>query len=168
MLGMQRLSAPTRREVDEAHQKYKWVDIGGPSLRNLGFINRWRTLGWFIFAASSLPLHLLYNSAMFAQTNATFYNVLVVNPDFISGAPFNTSRIGPEGSLCHPELQWLQDNISGLVNLSVTECIEAYSKQVQTERGDVLAVTVADLPTFNNTLYDVHCYNDGSRDKFSG
>lgn len=58
--AMQCLSAPTRPEIDAAHARRKWMDIGVPSLRNLGRINRKRLLLWLLLALSSLPLHLLY------------------------------------------------------------------------------------------------------------
>jgi hypothetical protein len=57
--GMQCLSAPTRQEVDAAHAKRRWLDIGVLSLRNLAWIERKRLLCWVLLVASSLPLHLL-------------------------------------------------------------------------------------------------------------
>lgn len=57
--GMQCLSAPTRGEVDKAHCRGKWMDIGIPSIRNLVDIPRKRAILWGILALSSAPLHLL-------------------------------------------------------------------------------------------------------------
>lgn len=57
--GMQCLSAPTRKEVDEAHKKGRRLDIGILSVRNLTRIDRKRTILWILLAISSLPLHLL-------------------------------------------------------------------------------------------------------------
>ena len=57
--GMQVLSAPTRSEIDYAHVKKKWLDIGVLSIRNLKSISRSRAIVWFMLTASSLPLHLL-------------------------------------------------------------------------------------------------------------
>jgi hypothetical protein len=57
--AMQVLSAPTRREVDLAHSKQKWLDIGLPSLRNLPSIARYRLWVWAGLLLSSLPLHLV-------------------------------------------------------------------------------------------------------------
>lgn len=57
--SMQCLSAPTRTEVNAAHAKRKWLDIGIPSVRNLGRISGRRALLWVLLASSSLPLHLL-------------------------------------------------------------------------------------------------------------
>lgn len=56
---MQCLSAPTRAEVNQAHAKFSWVDIGVPSVRNLFRIRKLRVLLWVILGLSSLPLHLL-------------------------------------------------------------------------------------------------------------
>jgi hypothetical protein len=56
---MQCLSAPTRTEVDRAHRKKIWLDIGVPSTRNLKQISSKRMLLWLILGLSSLPLHLL-------------------------------------------------------------------------------------------------------------
>jgi hypothetical protein len=56
---MQLQAAPTRRDVDEAHARKTWLDVGVPSLRNLGYISRWRMFTWTLLAFSSVPLHLL-------------------------------------------------------------------------------------------------------------
>jgi hypothetical protein len=57
--GMQCLSSPTRSEVDEAHAKRFWLDIGILSVRNTTKISKKRVRLWLLLAASSLPLHLL-------------------------------------------------------------------------------------------------------------
>jgi hypothetical protein len=56
---IQCLSAPTRPEVDKAHQKGNWLDIGIPSLRNVVSSNfgMRKKICWWILAISSLPLH---------------------------------------------------------------------------------------------------------------
>jgi hypothetical protein len=57
---MQRLVAPTRKELDAAHARKKWLDIGSPSVRNLFSIGRGRAALWILLGFSSLPLHLLW------------------------------------------------------------------------------------------------------------
>ena len=54
------LAAPTRSEIDAAHAKRKWMDIGVPSVRNLFRIKPERTLLWIAIGFTSIPLHLLY------------------------------------------------------------------------------------------------------------
>lgn len=38
--SMQCLSAPTRRDIDRAHAKKIWLDIGIPSFRNIPYIKK--------------------------------------------------------------------------------------------------------------------------------
>lgn len=57
---MQRLMAPTRSDIDKAHAKKKWLDVGVPSFRNLRRMTLGRKLLWLLLSISSFPLHLLY------------------------------------------------------------------------------------------------------------
>jgi hypothetical protein len=58
--AMQCLSSPTRKEVDNAHTKGDYLDIGIPSIHNLTRVDRKRVILWILLALSSLPIHLLY------------------------------------------------------------------------------------------------------------
>lgn len=59
-LCMQLLSAPTRNEVDKAHEQKVWLDIGVPSmLRNFKWVATERKIVLVILAVGSLPLHFL-------------------------------------------------------------------------------------------------------------
>lgn len=55
----QLLTAPTRKDIDLAHVRGMWLDIGVPSLRNFPVMSRWRKVLVIILFASSIPLHLL-------------------------------------------------------------------------------------------------------------
>jgi hypothetical protein len=56
---MQCLAAPVREDIDRAHQRGDWLDIGIPSLRNLKRIHKKRAALVVVLAISSIPLHLL-------------------------------------------------------------------------------------------------------------
>jgi hypothetical protein len=56
---MQLLAAPTRDEVDAAHQRRVWLDIGIPSWKNLRNIKRSRVWVWALLGLSSIPLHFM-------------------------------------------------------------------------------------------------------------
>lgn len=67
---MQLQAAPTRADIDRAHQarsheenrahqEGQWLDIGVPSLRNLRYISAWRRVAWALLAISSIPIHLM-------------------------------------------------------------------------------------------------------------
>lgn len=67
---MQCLASPTRKEIDKAHAQQVWLDVGVPSARNLTRISRKRAMLWLVLAISSVPLHVLYNSAVFSTLAA--------------------------------------------------------------------------------------------------
>jgi hypothetical protein len=56
---MQCLSAPTRKELDLAHSKQSWLDIGVLSPRNLEALPKSRKMRWLILGLSTIALHLL-------------------------------------------------------------------------------------------------------------
>jgi hypothetical protein len=56
---MQALCAPTRAEIDKAHARRRWADVGTQSLRNLRLIGNERLAIWIVLGISSIPLHLL-------------------------------------------------------------------------------------------------------------
>ena len=56
---MQYLSSPTRKDLDRAHSKGQWLDVGVPTMRNLTKIDIRRSLTWFLLALTSVPLAIL-------------------------------------------------------------------------------------------------------------
>lgn len=56
---MQCLCAPTRKDLNKAHGKGRWLDIGVQSLTNLRFISFKKLMFWVFLALSSIPLHLM-------------------------------------------------------------------------------------------------------------
>ena len=57
--AMQCLSAPMRADVNSAHSRGMWLDIGIPSIKNLHTVGWRRVTLWAVLGLSSLPLHLL-------------------------------------------------------------------------------------------------------------
>lgn len=90
---MQCHSVPTREEINKGNQKRVTFDIGIPSVKNLMRLSRRESIFWGFLAASSVPLHLVYNSAIFFSISSHAYSLLVVTPDFLSGASLrNTTQ----------------------------------------------------------------------------
>lgn len=56
---MQILCAPSRKEIEEAHAKREWLDVGRLSIRKLFYIEWRRGLVGILLAVSSIPLHLM-------------------------------------------------------------------------------------------------------------
>ncbi|KAH6635652.1 hypothetical protein B0J18DRAFT_407150 [Chaetomium sp. MPI-SDFR-AT-0129] len=144
---MQCLSAPTRRQIDEAHRVGRWVDVGVQSVRNLVFaVSGRNALLWVLLSLSSLPLHLFYNSAIFTSLSTNEYNITVVPSTFLS----EPNRASLPTYLLTPHLTHLYDAIhTGVLHrLDLQLCVDTYSTNFQSSHGDLLIVTSA--PTTAN------------------
>jgi hypothetical protein len=82
---MQCLTAPTRKECDITHARGEWLDIGVSSIQNLARIRWSRGITWALLALSSIPIHVLYNSAIFKEldNNVKSYNKVMVSSHFL-------------------------------------------------------------------------------------
>jgi hypothetical protein len=152
---MQVLSAPSREELDSAHNQRVYLDIGVPSIRNLREIPRKRIILWALLGLSSIPLHLFYNSVVFAQLGVVQFTQYTVQESFITGAPIYPSYEymgGGNGTEVEAKLQMYQQDIPSLQNLSMHDCIKAYSAELTTDRSDVLVVVDTIDP--NRSLLD--------------
>lgn len=56
---MQVLCSPRREDIDKAHAKGIFLNVGVLSTKNVRYISRRRLILWWTLAASSVPLHLL-------------------------------------------------------------------------------------------------------------
>ncbi|KAM7210200.1 hypothetical protein V8F06_014414 [Rhypophila decipiens] len=83
---MQVLSSPSREEIDKAHRRLHSLEIGVPSLGNIGYISRVKAALWLLFLLSSVPLHVVFNSAVFATDyqGAQFFMAMATE-DFVGG-----------------------------------------------------------------------------------
>ncbi|KAL6719469.1 hypothetical protein ACLMJK_003709 [Lecanora helva] len=147
---MQCLASPTRSDVDRAHRQRVWLDIGVPSVRNLRYVSRFKVALWWSLALSSIPLHLLYNSAVFSSVAAVEYTVYAGSHDLAAGTVSNWSS-PIIGSMTHSRLQALQD-APNWQRLDNKECIKAYGQQYVSAHGDLLAVS----PDFNSAEQALH------------
>ncbi|KAH7081153.1 hypothetical protein BKA63DRAFT_202647 [Paraphoma chrysanthemicola] len=76
---MQVLSSPTRDDIDKAHSKKQWMELGVLSPRNMRAIPRKRTWLCMLLSLSSIPLHLFYNAAVFKVVASNDWNLNVVD-----------------------------------------------------------------------------------------
>ncbi|KAF4632935.1 hypothetical protein G7Y89_g5184 [Cudoniella acicularis] len=145
---MQILSSPTRKEVDKAHSKHRWLDIGLQSLRNLSEIEPTRWKMWLVLVLSSAPLHLMYNSAAASMLSAYEYRVVFATPDFLlPQLQQNVSEmLDPQVLLVHDRLQ---NDSQGFEKLDVQDCVDKYSQMFVTDRRDVVVILQPDWYTAN-------------------
>lgn len=144
---MQCLTSPTRDEIDKAHARHDWLDIGVPSLRNLRRIS-WNRIGlWWMLALSGIPLHLLYNSAIFSTLARQDYEVFVASPEWVAGV-FNgsISTGSTEGTNASSFSQSLQ-NLTQWDRLDNDRCIQAYAQLFVSSHGNLLAMSSAVKPS---------------------
>lgn len=155
--NMQCLTAPTRTEITEAHRRRRYLEIGGQSLRNLAYIPRWKLLLWSALLLSTLPLHLLWNSAIFSVTTINEYASLVVSSDFLTvddpsgGLDCNDTALldyqrtndNESWAIRDYTTCWLLSEAkqNRLTRLTPSECIRKYTLRLETAGYNLIAVT---------------------------
>ncbi|KAL2848199.1 hypothetical protein BJX68DRAFT_238683 [Aspergillus pseudodeflectus] len=142
--AMQCLSAPSRGDLDRAHAKNKWLDIGVPSLRNLTRIPTTRSLFWCCLVFSSAPLHLFYNSSVYSTISANAYDVYVSNSSVSTLTPEHVTLIYDGANdmlLDYAPARKLVEQASILKRLSIQECLDAYATNFQSKYGSVVLIS---------------------------
>ena len=144
---MQCLASPTRKEIDKAHQQGTWMEIGVPSLSNLGRISKERLAVWILLGISSIPLHLLYNSVVFSTLSSHEYSAYNVTQKFLVGDPWNANKSAIDGdSYGYPDrppsdtdsrISNLFMSGNGLQRMDNKACLSAYSNDIISKYGDV-------------------------------
>ena len=151
---MQCLSSPTRAEIDTAHSKGIWLDIGVPSVRNLRHIGWRKDILWLLLGTFSFPLHCLWNSAIFSTLQANDYIVSVVSPNFLQDTNPNCTGLSVAEDYCdvignlyaaartgtHPQIN--------LTRLEPKDCISAYGTNLQSRWSNVIAVSTNTTPRY--------------------
>ncbi|KAJ6186919.1 hypothetical protein N7519_001827 [Penicillium mononematosum] len=142
--GMQCLIAPTRKDVDRAHRKASWLDIGVPSVRNLFRISWKRSFLWLCLCFSSLPFHLFYNSAIYYTTAVPAYEVFAGPgslhqmdwPDVqLNNIPKTSDKGDSLKSLLHAAKN------GSLRHLDSASCVAAFTQTYQASYGKLLLAT---------------------------
>ncbi|TEA12883.1 hypothetical protein C8034_v005491 [Colletotrichum sidae] len=152
---MQMLAAPTRADIDGAHRRSRWMDVGIPSMRNLRFVSPWRGVLWCLLALSSLPFHLLFNACVFGSTTSPEWVTAVASEGFLEGREYYLPGVGlgPDpgpgdeayGEVVPQEVQYMVANAKSWDRLSGKECLEAYSVWINVRnRRHMVAVVDAD------------------------
>ncbi|KAL4860499.1 hypothetical protein BDV12DRAFT_204986 [Aspergillus spectabilis] len=156
--AMQCLSAPARDDVDRAHAGGRWLDIGVPSMRNLLSIPRLRRWLWIGLVASSVPLHLFYNSTVYSTISVNSYDVFTANSSFPTLKQSDMIRaftgyynetyeelsqtIWEANSPIHSAQRMLTSaRANNLTRLTPTECITAYATAWQSMYGGVVLIS---------------------------
>ncbi|KAI0856680.1 hypothetical protein F4860DRAFT_492388 [Xylaria cubensis] len=86
---MQILNAPSRKEADTAHAEGSWLLIGVPSVGNVFRVSRFKSCCWMVLLLSSIPVHLLFNSAVFeTDFRESDFHLTVATEEFANGGAY--------------------------------------------------------------------------------
>ncbi|KAH8153021.1 uncharacterized protein LAJ45_02608 [Morchella importuna] len=107
------------------------ANIGVSSLRNLGKISWTRFLLWLFLMLSSVPLHFLYNSAVFTTLETNSYSTTTVSEGALNRYLSNTTS---------SDLYYFTDPRT-FNHTDKLACMKAYGKQMISDRRDVIIVT---------------------------
>ncbi|QIX01275.1 hypothetical protein AMS68_006792 [Peltaster fructicola] len=147
---MQCLAAPTREELDVAHARGDWLDIGVLSVRNIFKLKWHRIVLWSILCISSMPIHLLYNSTVFKTLSANNIRSLVVNEAFIRGQPVQFDSVD---DFARTQYVSSPDAVSGFIVPSV------YLDMQQSYLTDSSDWQMLDMKQFINTYANDYIQN---------
>ena len=151
---MQIAMAPSRADVDKAHDKRQSLTIGVPTLKNFCNISVPRRVCWVLLAFSSIPLHLLYNSSILATKVVTEYLVTELDESFLQtgiltelpGLNSTTvRRSGVRPGTGYAEVKPLFDRIlreaHAWENLTLEQCAQSYTPFLLHDRRTLVLVT---------------------------
>lgn len=142
---MQCLNAPTRSEVDAAHENGHFLIIGTPSIQNIAYTASWKKWVWFLLGASTVPVHLLLNSAVFASLQTVDYGVLVWTSDWRDDKTWDScSSIDSADTATALACGIRSDVVHGnqsYQRLKPEACISQYANGLQSTASNVVLVT---------------------------
>lgn len=152
---MQVALAPTRDEVDAAHRRGKSLAIGMPSLRNLGRTSALRNWIWAFLALGSIPLHLVFNSAIFSAISVNEYAFAVADESYLT----DQELWNVNASMYLAEYDRAPFNSTTLVDdwdrLSWRECLQEYGADFVTKRRNVLVIVDGEDRELDVTFQDL-------------
>jgi hypothetical protein len=158
---MQCLTAPTRKECDITHARGEWLDIGVSSIQNLARIRWSRGITWALLALSSIPIHVLYNSAIFKEldNNVKSYNKVMVSSQFLDTEtidftvfPKNLTYSSDPASYYSSDLAWYNTSIASQLHaayysdrpafdrLNPKDCFDMYNTTILSGHSHLLLV----------------------------
>jgi hypothetical protein len=139
--AMQCVTSPTRSECDVAHARGDWMDVGVAGTRNLTRISHRRKVVWVLLALSSIPIHLLYNSAVFKTLDANAYRYAVVGTDFLDAPALNRSQLGTANWGMETTRQQYHEDPSVYRMLDPETCISIYGGPFVSGYSNVILLT---------------------------
>ncbi|OJJ46763.1 hypothetical protein ASPZODRAFT_66871 [Penicilliopsis zonata CBS 506.65] len=149
---MQCLAAPSRADIDHAHYRRRWLDIGTFSFRNFFVMDTRRKVLWMLLLLSSTPIHMIYNSVIFSSIVTFDYGILYIPDDLAPTESLirNETEAAAFQLVMGVEPAVVQAQIFNgtFQNLTNKQCYDAYNTEFISTRGNLLFV--ADRKYFHN------------------
>ena len=162
---MQILNAPDRQEIEKAHQSACFLNVGISSPSNLRHISRLKRTLYCLLALSTVPIHLMLNSAVFASLQANNYGVMIVSQDYVTDPTWDANvALGAKtalGQFVYNLTDSLLQEKVDFANHSAKKCIQTLGNNLQSTASNVVLVTTeiskrwANLPAWNYTFPDI-------------
>ena len=156
---LQLLTAPIREDIDKAHDRSKWLEVGVNSLRNLRFITWPKLAIWLLIALLSIPFHLIFNSSVYGTDSGTELIVALASEEFMQDGRISLPGIGwalsdfvwdyisPERGSDEflQEIDYIAQSASSWQRLDGPDCFTTYNTTTLRDRRHLVIVLETDL-----------------------
>ncbi|KAK3313414.1 hypothetical protein B0H66DRAFT_566023 [Apodospora peruviana] len=147
--AMQAWTAPTRSDIDQVHKTGQTIDIGVQSLRNLTRIQPKRLFFWTVMFLVALPLHFVFNSAVYKTSIVNSYTASVVNAKYFD---LTFTRSTNDSHLYTAPRR--DGGIGEWEELPISNLVARYTTGLPDRFRDVVFVTVGDNGTDAGVVLD--------------
>ncbi|KAI0906787.1 hypothetical protein F4823DRAFT_626801 [Ustulina deusta] len=148
------LNSPSREEIDKFHSKGSWLDVGVSSIHNTFRLSKFKSSSWSVLVLSSVPIHLLFNSAVFRTDYRASLLFPAISPpnstsiDFDDddycleyGLPVSASEYSDKSSAILRNISTIAIEAGQRTKLNSDDCKRAYTPcQALIEYGNVIMV----------------------------
>lgn len=170
------LAAPTREDVDRAHARGSWLDIGVPSIRNIRALGKKKKAMWVILMLSTIPIHALfvlhlrsfyqrcslqvwpcscffsYNSVVLNAESSNEYDIFIAPANYNGSYPLDPTKVASQYIESHMNQSLARFN-SVVANgdfevLTVEQCVNRFAVDFLT--GQQTVVVLSNSLTWND------------------
>ncbi|KAJ9608497.1 hypothetical protein H2200_007485 [Cladophialophora chaetospira] len=146
---MQCLSSPSEDELRHAHKNGRSLQIAVSSPTNIAFVAGKKTILWWLLGITSIPVHLLFNSAFFSSIQTNNYAIAVVTSNYNESSHWSYCT---ENNSNYNVANWNSlacsvvadaENGGNYERLENRDCITRYTRRIQSQYSNVILVSNA-------------------------
>lgn len=148
---MQCLNAPTGWQLSKAHADRGYSRVGISSPLNFRYLSWTNLVMWWTMAVTSVPVHLLFNSAFYGTLQANDYAITIFAADFETADLWSDCSQSVNGSWFDFTCT-LQQEAASFERLEPSACIRRYSAPLINKFSNVILVSSTKSDERNATL----------------